>query len=94
MKINDESGMLNSIIDKVTSKTRLIHCVHIPAGATPNTFNLKNNIVSAVPLESVKEFTMSTCPSARDFIIIYQNNFILDEITEDGHYVFKKKEQG
>lgn len=92
MEIIDESGMMHSIIDKVKSGARFIHYVHIPSGATPETFNLDDNIVSAVPLESVEEFTMATCPSARDFIITYQNNFILDKITEDGHYVFRKKE--
>lgn len=48
--------------------------------------------VYAIPLEDVYEFVMTVYPSESELKIIYKHNFILNEITEDGYYVFIKEE--
>lgn len=52
---------------------------------------LEDNIVYAIPLEDIDEFTMTVLPSESELKIIYKYNFILNEITEDGYYVFIKR---
>lgn len=91
MEIIDESGMMHSIIDKVKPQSRLVHYVHIPLGATPETFKLEDNVVYAISLEDVDEFTMTVLPSESELKAIYKYNFVLNEITEDGYYVFIKE---
>ena len=52
---------------------------------------LEDNMVYAIPLEDIDEFTMTVLPSEYELKIIYKYNFVLNEITEDGYYVFIKE---
>jgi hypothetical protein len=57
----------------------------------PEEFKLEDNMVYAISLEDIDEFTMTTLPSEDEFKAIYKYNFVLNEITEDGYYVFIKE---
>lgn len=52
----------------------------------------EDNIVYAIPLEDIYEFVMTELPSESELKTIYEYNFVLNEITEDGYYVFIKEE--
>ena len=68
----------------------IVSYVNVPSDATPDTFNLEDNMVYAIPLEDIDEFTMTVLPSESELKVIYKYNFVLNEITEDGYYVFIK----
>lgn len=70
----------------------LVSYINVPSDITPVTFKLEDNMVYAIPLEDIDEFTMTVLPSESELKIIYEHNFILNEITEDGCYVFIKEE--
>ena len=53
---------------------------------------LEDNIVYTIPLEDIDKFTMTVLPSEYELKIIYGYNFVLNKITEDGYYVFIKRE--
>lgn len=69
----------------------LISYVNVPSDVIPYTFKLKDNMVHTIPLEDVYEFVMKVSPSEDEFKAIYKYNFVLNEITEDGYYVFIKE---
>lgn len=69
----------------------IVSYVNVPSDATPDTFKLKDNMVYAISLEDIYEFTMTVLPSESELKTIYKYNFILNEITEDGYYVFIKE---
>jgi hypothetical protein len=69
----------------------LVHYVNLSSDVTPDTFKLEDNVVYAISLEDVDEFTMTVLPSESELKAIYKYNFILNEITEDGYYVFIKE---
>lgn len=69
----------------------LINYINVPSDVTPDTFKLEDNMVYAIPLEDIDEFTMTVLPSEYELKTIYKYNFILNEITEDGYYVFIKE---
>lgn len=69
----------------------LVSYINVPSDVTPGTFKLEDNMVYAIPLEDIDEFTMTVLPSEYELKIIYKYNFVLNEITEDGYYVFIKE---
>lgn len=87
MKIVKKNGMMSSKVDTVNTNAKLVRHVYISSD------NLEDNVVYAIPIEDIEVFTMTVYPSEKELKTFYQNNFVLDKITEDG-YVFKKKEQG
>ena len=52
--------------------------------------NSKGNIVRAVPLSEIEEFTYKGYPSEEDLKVLYENNFILIKITDDEYYFVNK----
>ena len=52
----------------------------------------EDNIIYTIPLEDIYEFVMTVYPSEYELKKIYEYNFVLNEITEDGCYVFIKEE--
>ena len=52
----------------------------------------EDNIPYVIPLEDLYEFVMTELPSESEIKRIYEDNFVLNEITEDGYYVFIKEE--
>ena len=69
----------------------LVSYVNIPSDVTPGTFKLEDNMVYAISLKDIDEFTMTVLPSESELKTIYKYNFVLNEITEDGYYVFIKE---
>lgn len=69
----------------------LVNYVNLSSDITPDTFKLENNMVYAISLEDIDEFTMTVLPTEYELKIIYEYNFVLNEITEDGYYVFIKE---
>jgi len=53
----------------------------------------EDNIPYSIPLENLYEFVTTELPSESELKKIYEDNFVLNEITEDGYYVFIKDEQ-
>ena len=70
----------------------LVSYVNVSSDITPDTFKLEDNVVYAVSLEDIDGFTMTVLPSESELKVIYKYNFVLNEITEDGYYVFIKEE--
>lgn len=52
----------------------------------------EDNIPYSILLEDVYEFVVKELPSEYGLKKIYEYNFVLNEITEDGYYVFIKEE--
>ena len=52
----------------------------------------EDNIPYSIPLEDLYEFVTIELPSESELKKIYEDNFVLNEITEDGYYVFIKEE--
>jgi hypothetical protein len=51
----------------------------------------EDNIPYSILLEDVYEFVVKELPSEYGLKKIYEYNFVLNEITEDGYYVFIKE---
>jgi hypothetical protein len=49
----------------------------------------EDNVPYSIPLENLYEFVTTELPS--ELKKIYEDNFVLNEITEDGYYVFIKE---
>ena len=52
--------------------------------------NAKGDIVRAVPLSEIEEFTYKGYPSEEDLKVLYENNFILIKITDNEYYFVNK----
>lgn len=54
----------------------------------------ENNIVRCIPLQDINSFTMTEMPSTDDLIIIYKEDFILEDIKGNNNlFVFTKYTQ-
>jgi hypothetical protein len=51
----------------------------------------EDNVPYSIPLENLYEFVTTELPSESELKKIYEDNFVLNEITEDGYYVFIKE---
>lgn len=52
--------------------------------------NSKGDIVRAVPLSEIEEFTCKGFPSEENLKMLYDNNFILIKIIDDEYYFINK----
>ena len=53
--------------------------------------NSKGDIVRAVPLSEIEEFTYKGYPSEEDLKVLYKNGFILIKIIDNDEYYFVDK---
>jgi hypothetical protein len=52
----------------------------------------KSAIKYAISLETLHEFVLKEYPAERELKKLYGANFVLNEITEEGYYVFIKED--
>lgn len=64
--------------------TSLVHYIHCSDASVSYKY--------AISLETLHEFVMTELPSESELKEIYEYNFVLKEITEEGYYVFIKED--